>query len=149
MELHSGVSRFWIRDMYICFLFNMPKYNSMFRFFFIDYKATWNSVLLYILSALCGQCTIIWEVLNFHFDEYGRADYVQFGHGCVCAPLYVCMWVFHRGALSGNKNISEYVLSFHHSQVLVESIAYLCEAPFRASLKCFVLLNGQFSRLIT
>uniref|UniRef100_A0A672T6M8 Integrator complex subunit 2-like n=1 Tax=Sinocyclocheilus grahami TaxID=75366 RepID=A0A672T6M8_SINGR len=27
-------------------------------------------------------------------------------------------------------------------------ISYLCEAPFRASLKCFVLLNDQFSRRI-
>uniref|UniRef100_A0A672T8E9 Integrator complex subunit 2-like n=1 Tax=Sinocyclocheilus grahami TaxID=75366 RepID=A0A672T8E9_SINGR len=43
--------------------------------------------------------------------------------------------------------VANSLLSFHRSQVLVESIAYLCEAPFRASLKCFVLLNDQFSRL--
>uniref|UniRef100_A0A672T6A7 Integrator complex subunit 2-like n=1 Tax=Sinocyclocheilus grahami TaxID=75366 RepID=A0A672T6A7_SINGR len=44
--------------------------------------------------------------------------------------------------------VANSLLSFHRSQVLVESIAYLCEAPFRASLKCFVLLNDQFSRRI-
>lgn len=86
----SCIQVFLVFGSGICMIFFLTYQNITVLFFFIDYKTTRDSVLLYILSALCGYCTIIWEVLNFHFDEFGCWLCAVWAWVCLCTSLCVC-----------------------------------------------------------